>query len=818
MYFSEMAAVCEGVFISSPPSIVIQHLSLDTRKVTAPEGTLFFAIRGKNHDAHEYISIAYAKGIRAFVIEADISIEQYPDAGFFKTTSTIQALQHWVAHHRAQFTLPVIGITGSNAKTIIKEWLYQVLQSDYCVARNPKSYNSQIGVPLSVWSINERHTLGIFEAGISQPDEMRHLEKVIQPSLGIFTTIGSAHDEGFKDRFHKIKEKAALFTHCKTVILCRDHTEIIQHPAIQALSLFTWSMQGQAADIQWQALPTTGGFLKWNVVTPHWEGVLQLPFTDKASIENAAHVVAVLVYFGYPVVDIQKRIDALQPLQMRLELKQAKNDCYIIDDTYNNDLAGIRMALDFMLHVRQRHQKTVILSDVLESGIPPEQLYQEIAGMLQAAEVQRVFCIGKEGKWLVPHTTLEVHTFDTVEDFLTSEWIRSFSKEIILIKGARSFSFERIVQVLEWQQHETRLEVNLNALAHNLNVYRSRLKPGVKTMGMVKALAYGSGAHEVALWLQQLGVHYLAVAYTDEGVQLREQGVTLPIMVMNAAVETFDRLVEYKLEPEIYRLDMLDIWLEMSRSQAITLPIHLKWDTGMRRLGMEHQDVDAVVERLKAAPTLRVASCFTHLAGSDEVEHDAFTQAQLDLFLSITEKIEAVVGYPILRHAANSAAILRLPETHLDMVRLGIGLYGVESSGIYQNELKAISTFKTHISQLRTIEAGVSVGYSRRWVAQRTTRVATIEVGYADGYDRRLSNGVGEVGIRGQRCPVIGNVCMDMTMIDVTDVPNCAVGDEVQLFGDQITIPEVAAKIGTIGYEVLTGIGDRVKRIYFSEE
>ncbi|MFN8416906.1 MAG: bifunctional UDP-N-acetylmuramoyl-tripeptide:D-alanyl-D-alanine ligase/alanine racemase [Cytophagaceae bacterium] len=818
MLFRNIETLCEGKFLQyGKEDIVLSQLLLDSRKVVAPEGTVFFAIAGTNHDGHQYLSQAYQKGVRCFVVEKEINTSNYPNAFFFHTASSVKALQKLVQAHREKYTLPVIGITGSNAKTIVKEWLYQTLQSDYTILRNPKSYNSQIGVPLSVWPLNDLHTLGIFEAGISQPGEMARLEKIIQPSIGIFTNIGSAHDEGFSSIEEKIQEKALLFTKAKVVILCADHLSIIQHAAVKSLPLFTWSLENQSANVQGEVVEQKGLQTTVNIKTQHWSGVLHIPFIDKASVENSMHVVTVMTYLGYPLQDIQKRIHQLHPLHMRMEVKEAKGESYVIDDTYNNDVAGLQMALDFMQHVRQRAKRTIILSDVLESGASQDDLYARIATMLKAAGVTKVITVGKDSQRLASYTFEKTQHFNSVDELMADTTAMTFHKEIILIKGARKFSFEKIVHALEYKQHETRLEVNLNSLLHNLNVYRSRLQPGVKVMAMVKALAYGSGSYEVAQLLQHHGVHYLAVAYADEGVRLREQGVTIPIMVMNAKVEAIDRMITHHLEPEIYRLDVLEKWAEIAGWSTQPMSIHLKWDTGMRRLGLAPSDVPAVLKVLAEHPQLKVASCFTHLAGSDEALHDTFTRDQLKSFQEITDTIAKQLNYTFLRHAANSAAILRLPEAHLDMVRLGIGLYGVESSGLFQNELRAVSTLKTHISQIREVESGTSVGYSRKWTAQRTTKVATIEVGYADGYDRRLSNGVGEVLIHGKRCKIIGNVCMDMSMVDVTDI-TCEVGDEVILFGENPPIQELADKIGTIGYEVLTGIGDRVKRVYYSEE
>ncbi|HSY62780.1 MAG TPA: bifunctional UDP-N-acetylmuramoyl-tripeptide:D-alanyl-D-alanine ligase/alanine racemase, partial [Cytophaga sp.] len=545
-------------------------------------------------------------------------------------------------------------------------------------------------------------------------------------------------------------------------------------------------------------------------------GVLTVPFVDEASLENALHISTTLLYIGYSINEISRKLSQLRPVEMRLELKEATNGCYVIDDSYNNDLAGLSIALDFLDHVKQTDKKTLILSDVLESGLQSDALYKEVATYVRAAKLDKVIVIGESIAALKKSYDKNIFHFRTTEDFIKHLKDFSFEKEVILVKGARVYQFEKIVSLLQYKIHETVLEINLDALVHNLNVYRGRLKANTKIMCMVKAFSYGSGGFEIAQLLQYHGVNYLAVAYADEGARLRENGITLPIMVMNPTLNSFDTLIQYELEPEIYEQNLLNQIIDYAYAKQQQIRIHIKLDTGMKRLGFEKKDINNVVQRLKESDQyVKVLSVFTHLAASDAAEHDAFTNQQLAIFDSMTEKLHATLGYSFLKHATNSSGIMRFPKAHYDMVRLGIGLYGVESAGMYQNELQPISTFKTHISQIKEITADETVGYSRKGKVTQVSKIATIAVGYADGYDRRYSNGVGVVLVNGTRCPIIGNVCMDMCMVDITHT-HAEQGDEVILFGENPSVTELANKINTIPYEVLTSVGERVKRIFYS--
>jgi alanine racemase len=517
-----------------------------------------------------------------------------------------------------------------------------------------------------------------------------------------------------------------------------------------------------------------------------------------------------------PPDEIQHRLNRLLPVAMRLEMKEAINDCYLIDDTYNNDLAGLAIALDLLVQQPRQGKRTLILSDLLESGLAEEALYTQVAEMLAARHVHTLLGIGPTISRHQPKFKLESFFYDSTASFLAQFRPDNFRNETILVKGARVFEFEKIVAAFQQKVHGTVLEVNLDALVHNLNYYRAKLQPETKIMVMVKAFAYGSGSYEIANVLQFHRVDYLAVAYTDEGVQLRENGISLPIMVMNPSSDSFAKINHYHLEPEIYSLEILQACREATKSQSQPLNIHLKLDTGMHRLGFTETDLETVIRLLSDAPQLHVVSAFSHLAGADEALHNDFSQRQIQLFRQMAARMEAGLGYPVLKHILNSAGIIRFPEHQLDMVRLGIGLYGIEATGQEQGGLQLVSTLKTTVSQIKEIHPGDTVGYSRRGIATTAKKIATIAIGYADGYDRRFSNGVGQVLLNGQRAPIIGNVCMDMCMIDVTGLEVQA-GDPVVIFGETLPLTQLAQAIGTIPYELLTNVSARVKRVFFAE-
>jgi alanine racemase len=818
--FKQAAGCIKGTILQQHSPYSIQYLLTDSRKLITPAVSLFFAIRGGRHNGHRFIAELYERGVRQFVIENNQipDVGKLPEANLIAVENSIQALQQIAACHRSGFLLPVVAITGSNGKTIVKEWLATLLAKQFNVVKSPKSYNSQIGVPLSVWQMNELHTLGIFEAGISMPGEMASLEKVIQPSIGIFTNIGTAHDENFENQPQKIREKLLLFLHCPVLIYCQDHQAI--HQEIQRFlqpeqQTFTWSRTSSQANVYLKQCSRTEANSQLFIKCKESDFQFTIPFADEASIENIMHCITLMLYLEMETAEIQNRLNLLHPVSMRLELKQGLNGCYLIDDTYNNDLAGLTIALDFLNLQKQRPIKTLILSDLLETGMPEANLYQHIAQLLEDKDINRLIGIGEVISRNKRYFHLPAQFYPSTESFAQESLYRKFSNELILLKGARTFHFENLVHKLQQKTHGTVLEINLDALAHNLNEYRRRLNSQTKIMVMVKAFAYGSGSAEVANFLQFQRIDYLAVAYADEGVVLRENGIHLPIMVMNPSPETFDLLLNYRLEPELYSLTILKEFVHFLNATNQSSGVHLKFDTGMHRLGFELNDLPALIQLLKQTDKIKVSTVLSHLSAADEARFDNFTRQQIQSFEMMTKEITTVLGYRPVRHILNSAGISRFTEQQLDMVRLGIGLYGVAASASDSLVLQTVGTLKTTISQLKQVKAGETVGYSRRGIIEKDSTIATIAIGYADGFDRRLGNGVGKVWIHGKPAPVVGSVCMDMTMVNVTGI-EATEGDEVIIFDQHHSITDIAASIGTIPYELLTGIGERVKRIFFT--
>ncbi|PWK26755.1 alanine racemase [Arcicella aurantiaca] len=836
-------------FQQLPIQTSAQYLLNDSRQLSSPQRSIFFAIKGLHHDGHQFLDDLYRKGIREFVVERNAltptllrELDRMPEAKIWQVENSILAMQEVAKRHREQYNFPIIAITGSNGKTVVKEWLSQLLSNRFKVVKSPKSYNSQIGVPLSVWQMNETHNLGIFEVGISRPEEMTNLEKVVQPQIGIFTNIGNAHNEFFEGNSQKIREKLLLFKNAKQLIYCADYVEIdeiikkefsIQNPDCELISwsriarttgLFPVTQHGKdsrATDIQANWI-TEYQNTKVTLNFPQQTETFDVPFTDEASIENAIHCIVTLWHLGYNSVEIQARLQILRPVSMRLELKQGIRNNYLIDDTYNNDLAGLNIALNFLSQQKQRNNKVLILSDLLETGIPEKDLYLQIAHLIKQRHLNQFIGIGEvifRNKSLFQsiknNTETQIQFFKTTVEFLESEALKNIQESVILVKGARRFGFESIVNRLVQKTHRTVLEINLDAVTNNLNYFRDKIGQKTKIMVMVKAFAYGSGSTEVANLLQFHGVDYLAVAYTDEGVSLRQNGIYLPIMVMNPSENDFEQLVEFSLEPEIYNPKILKQFSEYIDNRNISSKIHLKLDTGMHRLGFEQEQLPELIATLQSNPNLWVSTIFSHLAAADEDKFDDFTLHQVEEFTKMSNQISEAIGYVPSRHLANSAGIARFPEARMDMVRLGVGLYGLAAKPEDQENLMTVGTLKTVISQIKHIKNSDTVGYGRKGELTRDTKTATIAIGYADGFDRRFSRGVGEVLIHGHRCKVVGNVCMDMTMVDVTDVPHVQEGDEVIIFGNDLTMIELANKIGTIAYEILTSVSQRVKRVFY---
>ena len=826
---SQIASIIKATTFLQNADAGIELILLDSRKLLFPSTSLFFALDSQRRNGSLFIEELYHKGVYSFVVDEKFSkqeMQHFPNASFLQVTDVLQALHLLTAFHRRQFTAPVIGITGSNGKTIVKEWLFQLLQNDFNIVRSPKSYNSQIGVPLSVWQMNGDNTLGIFEAGISQPGEMEKLAKIIDPAIAVFTSIGEAHGEGFLNIRQKINEKLKLAVDSKVLIYCADNPDL--NEAVNAFKnnvrygdgfeLFTWSKK-ESASLRIISTETGNGETTISLQWKDAPAIFKIPFTDTASVENAITCCCVLLYLGIDIKTITERMLHLRPVEMRLELKKGINNCSVINDSYSADINSLSIALDFLQQQQQHTKRTLILSDILQSGKSSGELYAGVAAILQQKNINRFIGIGPEiSKQKDAFKNIEETIFFlSTAEFKQQFYMQHFYNETILLKGARLFEFEQISHLLEEKTHQTVLEINLNAITHNLNTYQRLLNPGVKLMAMVKAFSYGSGSFEIANLLQFHHIDYLAVAYADEGVELRKAGITLPIMVMNAEEITYDVLVQYNLEPELFSFGILSSFENYLKQGGINhYPVHIKLDTGMRRLGFEQKDIEALCNRLKSNSVFKIQSVFSHLAASDSVLHDDFTATQANAFLMGCEQIKKITGYNFLRHIANTSAIHRHKDLQFDMVRLGIGLYGVDADAEVQQQLKNVSTLKTTISQIKKIKAGESVGYSRKGIAAKDSLIATVRIGYADGYPRLLSNGIGKMWVNNKAVPVIGNICMDMTMLDITGA-EAKEGDEVIVFGEVLPVKDLALLAQSIPYEILTGISQRVKRVYFEE-
>jgi len=810
----DLTAILKAESLIQNKDILIRTILSDSRKLGDINHALFFAIKARR-DGHSFIPVVYEAGIRSFVIsDSEIDTGAYPDANFYKVSDTLMALQNLAAAHRSKFSYPVIGITGSNGKTIVKEWLYQLLVPESNIVRSPKSYNSQIGVPVSVWEMNEEHDLAIFEAGISKKGEMENLARIIRPTIGILTNIGEAHSEGFESTNDKIREKLKLFEGVDLFIYSDKYLEHYEGE-IPGKNKFTWNYRGHGnlGVFDDEVLEERFQFLRARFNGKDVQAMI--PFTDQASIENAIICWASLLAMGYEPEEADKRLEKLIPVRMRLELKNGINNCSVIDDSYSLDLSSLAIALDFLKQQNQHPRRTLILSDI--PGIDSEAVYNQVRHLLKSKSVDRLIAVGEHiGKYLA-NFPIETEYYASTVDLLEHFNSLKFQNETILLKGARSFEFERISLLLTQKVHETVLEINLNALENNLNHYKLELGGGTKIMAMVKAFSYGSGSFEIANLLEFNKVDYLAVAYADEGVALRNAGCSLPIMVMSPDVMAFETIIQHKLEPEIFSVRVLNQLMEvLNKKNLENYPIHLKLDTGMHRLGFMENELDELLEILLSIKGVRIQSVFSHLVASEDPNHDEFTRHQIDLFVSLADKISHNLNYPFLRHIANTSGISRWPDSRFDMVRLGIGLYGIDSAYESKSPLQTVTSLKTSISQIKNIPAGDSIGYSREGKMPQGGKIATVKIGYADGYRRGLGNGKGKMMLRGKVVPTIGKISMDMCMIDISGI-EAVEGDEVIVFNDQIRVEDIARDLGTIPYEILTGISQRVKRIYYYE-
>ena len=825
----EIAAICNGRWLNKNSSVAdSSYLSLDSRKISFPESTVFFAIRNQHQNANLFIENLYAKGVRNFVTdEENDALKKIPLANIVLVNDTVSALQKLAIDHRNKFSklnLRVVGITGSNGKTIVKEWLNQLLENVYSIVRSPKSFNSQIGVPLSVLNINADNNLGIFEAGISQPGEMKNLEKIIKPTIGIFTNIGNAHDEGFKNHKEKIEEKLILFKDAKHVVFCADDEFLWNEIKLfqkknKGVQLFSWGKKSDQT-VQIKEIKTNISSSTIHIGYKGEKVTIEIPFIDEASIQNAIHCLCVLFILKKNNQEILDRFQSLYSIAMRLEMKEGINHCSIINDSYSNDLYSLGIALDFLNQQKQHKRRTLILSDILQSGMGPQKLYSQVSALLQQKNVDRLFGIGPD---IFPQqkqfsSIRNKSFFKSTEEFLSNIFLSDFSDETILIKGARSFEFEKISHLLEQKVHQTVLSINLNSIVHNLKKYKEKLQPQTKIMAMVKAFSYGSGSYEIASVLEFNKVDYLAVAYADEGVELRKAGITLPIMVMNIDNSSFDSILNYNLEPEIFSFALLnDFTAFLKKSEVEDYPVHLKIDTGMHRLGFMENEMDFLCKKILGNHFIKVKSVFSHLAASEDPKQDDFTSLQFSVFNNCCSKIEKTLGYSFLKHIDNTSGISRHLELQMDMVRLGIGLYGIDANVEMQKQLRNVSTLTTTISQIKKIAAGETVGYGRMGKVEKDSTIAIVRIGYADGYSRRLGNNKGKMLLKNKLVPVIGNVCMDMTMLDVSAIKNLKEGDEVVVFGEDLNLQMLSSWAETIPYEIMTGISERVKRVYYEE-
>lgn len=813
---SAIAAIVNGTTIGKTDR-TIQHLVTDSRKLLEPSSSLFIALVGDKRDGHAYIPDLIHRGVKHFLV-SHLPQTQADDICFVLVEDTLNALQQLAAHHRKQFHYPVIGLTGSNGKTIVKEWLHFLLHETLRMVRSPRSYNSQIGVPLSVWQMDGSADLAIFEAGISQRGEMQQLEQIIMPTIGIFTNIGEAHREGFASMEEKIFEKLQLFERASTLIYCADYTllndAVILFSKRTGINTISWSAHTKADYQIEESKSKTSTAIR--IRYAQGEQHFTIPFVDAIATENAIHCAILLIQLGYE--RLLPRMALLPSLSMRMEMKTGVNRCTLINDSYSTDIRSLKLALDFMQQQGRSQKQTVILSDIPETGMDEEELYAEVYHLLAQYKIDRLVGIGpafvtQSARWEGSDSSFWVST----RAFLEQMSISSFKDEKILIKGARKFGFEQIQRALEDKHHQTVMTVNLSAIAHNLTQYRHRLKTGTKIMAMVKAFSYGSGSHEIANVLQYHQVDYLAVAYADEGVELRQAGIALPIMVMNPDAHSFDQLVDFDLQPEIYSFEIYQAFKKYVVAEGIKeFPIHIKVDTGMHRLGFDPTELNALGNAVFEDGVFRVMSVFTHLAGSEASEEDDFTQWQHVRFKEACSTLHQTLGYDFIKHLSNTAAVLRHPELQYDMVRLGIGLYGVDTSGTAVG-LREAASLTTTIAQIRKVAQSETIGYNRRGKLTRDSVIATIRIGYADGYPRVLGNGKGQVWIKGRLFPIVGSVCMDMMMIDITDDPTITLEDEVVLFGKDLPVKDLAEMAGTISYDIMTGISGRVKRVYIED-
>ncbi|MGC6533299.1 MAG: bifunctional UDP-N-acetylmuramoyl-tripeptide:D-alanyl-D-alanine ligase/alanine racemase [Flavobacteriales bacterium] len=815
-YTADQLARWTGGTCFGPQDASFARLATDSRKLHFPGDTLFVALKGPRHDGHEYTLSAYEAGVRLFLTQHKMELPG--DATQVVVTDSLRGLQALAAAHRHRHNLPVVGITGSNGKTVVKEWLNLLLAAHFSVVRSPRSYNSQVGVPLSVWNLGPNHEMALFEAGISQPGEMRALANLIGPSHVVLTNVRDAHLEHFVDRQALAREKALLCVDAHTVVYCADYPHWKRAFAdldIVPPRALSWTLRNNEA--RWCVSKVAPG--RYALVSKERTVHLDLPDGDEASLENAIHAVVLSLDLGLEPATLQPVLRRLDAVPMRLELLEGKRDCTLLSDVYSSDPASLEIALDALERHAEDRPKVAVLSDMEQTGQPPKVWAEELSDTLEEHGITHVLGVGPQITAHADAFAAEVHAYPDTATLIAGGRLDQLRGAAVLIKGSRKHALEKVTAALSRRTHDTLLEVDLTAAEHNYHYFRSRVKPAVRMMAMVKASGYGAGAGELAQLLAFNQVDYLAVAYVDEGVMLRQAGVSVPIMVMNPERSALDAMLQHRLEPEVYSWNTLEGVLGAleERPQEAPLSIHIKLDTGMHRLGFEPEDLEQLGTRLAQTPNLWVATTFTHLSAADDPNATDWSLQQLDRFQASYDRLVATLGYRPLRHALNTAGMLTLDEQYqFDMVRLGIGLYGVSPVEHARKDLLPVNTLRTVISQVKTLPAGEPVGYGRSHVAAHPQQVATLPLGYADGLPRALSNGIGEVWIAGQRCKILGRVCMDMTMVDVTGL-EVEEGDEVEVFGRHLPVEEVAAAAGTISYEILAAIPQRVRRVYVQD-
>lgn len=787
---------------------VVSQLLTDSRSLSQPGESLFFALSTGMGNGHRYVGDLYARGVRSFVVETLEGIEVHDDANYIVTDNTLAALQRLAAHHRNRFAeLLVIAITGSRGKTIVKEWLNQLLSPDYRIVRSPRSYNSQIGVALSLWNITGDTSLAIIEAGISTTGEMAALHAMIAPTMGVITCVGDEHADGFASIEQKIAEKALLLGGCSDYVYCGGNVLVEQ--AAQPSGAHACDLVVKAT------LPCDKG-TEITYLTAGTEHSIKVPFAAPVDVENSITCLGVMVTLGIDAEVIASRMARLTSVGTRINVIEGVNNCTVIADGYTSDYNSLEPALDFVVRRTGLRPNTVIMSDLADAD---ESAYALVAQCLAGRKVSRVLGIGpKMHSHAQDFEGLQARFFASTAQFLDEMSQGDFVDETILVKGAPGFDFDTVMDLLEAKRHQTVEEVDLNALAHNFKFFKSKVKPTTRTVAMVKASGYGAGSYEIAKTMQDRGADYLAVACQDEGVELREAGISMPIIVLNPSLVNYKAMFRYALEPEVYSMEECrELIKEGERCGVKGHPVHIKIDSGMHRLGFTYEQLPAIIELLKSQDVLRPVSVFSHLCVADEPSQDEYTLMQIDYFTRCCDALQAHYGHHLLRHILNTSGIVRFPQYQFDMVRIGVGLYGIKTvMDGSEDALQPVSSLKSVIISIKEWPAGTTIGYGRHGLLARDSRIATVTIGYADGLDRHFGNGNISVWAGGKRCPTVGNVCMDAVMIDITDT-DCQVGERVEIFGNNIPVEELSDARGTIPYEILTSVSPRVKRVYYRE-